>query len=87
MRVRAAVRSLMVASIFLLSLGLLLTSPNLILLAVLPLTLLAIPALCTKVEVLELKAPTEVKTGERFDVVVNVDVSGFGLFKLMHNLP
>ncbi len=85
MRIRSSARSLVTASLLLLALAVLFTSPELTVIAALPLLPLLLPA-AGSVRV-DLSVPREVRVGEAFEVRLRVHATGFGLFKAMHSLP
>ena len=87
MKLRRPVRSLIVASIFLFSLAILLTSAEIIYAAIIPLIFLAFPIVPFRVSIAEKVVANEVKVGDKLSVALKVKIWGFGFFKLSHELP
>ncbi len=87
MKLRRPAKSFILASIFLFSLALFLTSASLAYLAIFPLLMLAIPAPPFSISVVESRIPENCRVGDEVEVQLRFRVLGFGLFKLMHELP
>ncbi len=87
MKLRRSAKSLILASIFLFSLALFLTSASLAYLAIFPLLILAIPIPPFSISIVDSKIPTNCRVGDEVEIQLKFRIIGFGLFKLMHELP
>ena len=87
MKVREIDRVLVTVSLLLLTLGVVLTSAQLVAVSAYPLILALIPAIPPSVEVAGISLKNTCRVNEEVDVKVRLRVRGFGFVKIMHLLP
>jgi len=87
MKIRKGTYVLVKTSMFLLVLGILLTSYELVALSVFPVLFLLTPTLPLRVKVLGHELEGGRYVGEDFRVSISMTASGFGVVKVMHKLP
>ncbi len=86
MKVRAVTRSLVCASLLMLTWGILITSYELVAVSFIPLLFLAVPYRVS-CSVVEAKISGDCYVGEEFRVDIRLRALGFGILKAMHELP
>jgi uncharacterized protein (DUF58 family) len=87
MKLRRVSRALLFTSLFLVEMGVLMNSVELLKIALLPLLLLAFPNFPFRAEIEEMRMNGGGRVGDILDVVIKVRVESFGVVKVMHSLP
>ncbi len=87
MKIRRGTYVLVKTSMFLLVLGILLTSYELVALSVFPILFLLTPTFPVRVKILSHHLEGGGYVGEKFRVSITMSASGFGVVKVMHKLP
>lgn len=87
MKLRRVSRSLVVTSIFLLTLSVLFTSVKLLWIAILPLLVLAFPNIPFRTSVISVNLEGGERVGEPLSASIKIKVTGLGIIKAMHVLP
>jgi uncharacterized protein (DUF58 family) len=87
MKIRKGSYVLIKTSMFLLVLGILLTSYELVALSLFPVLFLLTPTLPLRVRVISNELEGGSYVGEEFRVSLSITASGFGVVKIMHKLP
>ncbi|RLI76094.1 hypothetical protein DRO97_01705 [Archaeoglobales archaeon] len=87
MKVSRASYSLITTSLFLLLLGLLFTSFELIAVSIFPLLILLFPNVPFSIKIFHSSVDGGKHVGEAFEVTIVANVKGFGIIKAMHELP
>ena len=87
MKLRKVSRSLAFLAFFLLSSGIILTYPGLVVLSLLPLLALALPEVPLRVERIDHVITGGERVGEEMRVKIEIELVGFGIVKVMHVLP
>lgn len=87
MRLRKVSRSLIFTSLFLLTLSVMLTSADLLKIAILPLLFLVFPNIPFKVHIISAVFEGGKRVGDELNAKISLRITGFGLIKAMHVLP